>query len=80
MYQHHGILYPTAVAAITEAIYDYVTAMGKNTTREAQGLANAPAERLKADLESLGWAPGCGDLADWQAARLDVISRLKNEF
>ena len=79
MYKHQGISYPTAAAAIAEAIYDYVTAMGKNTTKEALGLAKAPADQLKAELEARRWSPDCGTLADWQAARAEVIRRLQDE-
>jgi hypothetical protein len=79
MYKHQGISYPTAAAAIAEAIYDYVTLYGKNTTKEALGLASHPAERIRAALEARRWSPDCGTLADWQAARVDVIRRLQDE-
>ena len=74
MYKHQ-----TAAAAIAEAIYNYVTAMGKNTTKEALGLASHPAERIKAALDARRWSPDCGTLDDWRAAHADVIRRLQNE-
>ena len=79
MYKHQGISYPTAAAAIAEAIYDYVTAMGKNTTKEALELASHPAERIRAALEARRWSPDCGTLDDWRAARAEVIRRLQDE-
>lgn len=80
MYKHHGILYPTPALAIAASIYDYVTACGNNSLREAYDVAKMPAQALKAEMESNDWTSCEGDEGDWQAAHLSVLRHLQDEI